>query len=404
MSEASDLFHQAATQDTDKSAETLPLAEEPNLILRFQRDVELAGLVGEKNNAAVVFLVAVSAKLEKPLNVSVGGASAAGKNHLTGSVARFISEEHKKILTGMSPKVLMHAGEDEFRNKAVFIAEYEGVSGADYSIRTMQSEGVIDWEYVETSAKGIQKKIRHVKGPLAFVQATTRPILHMENETRLLFVQVDESVEQTRAVNERQALEAEMAVAPCPAGLHERWHEFLRSLDPLRVRIPFARQLAKEFPGRVQSRRDFPKLLGLVEVLAFLHQLQRDKDELGNIVAHWQDYQIARVLFEHCHQLGPEKNVAELLQAATKVGRDEFSVADLIQSTGWGKTKTYQVLSRAEEIGRIVQVERGSYRILRKDGEPQLNLPAKIKLRASDFRISAERGVLEVRNSTATRQ
>jgi len=113
-------------------------SSESELLRRFERDVELAGLIGEKRNAKVILLAAVSARLQKPLNVSVGGASSAGKNHLTGTVARFIPDEHKKILTGMSPKALMHSGENEFQHNAVFIAEYEGVAGADYSIRTMQ--------------------------------------------------------------------------------------------------------------------------------------------------------------------------------------------------------------------------------------------------------------------------
>ena len=48
------------------------------------------------------------------------------------------------MLTGISPKALMHGGEFEIQHKAIFIAEYEGVSGADYAIRTMQSEQVIE--------------------------------------------------------------------------------------------------------------------------------------------------------------------------------------------------------------------------------------------------------------------
>ncbi len=104
--------------------------DETRLLRQFEQDIALAGLVGEEENAKVVFLSAVSAKLQKPLNVSVSGESSAGKNHLTGCVAKFIPDEDKKILTGMSAKVLTHSDEHEYEHKAVFIAEYEGVSGA----------------------------------------------------------------------------------------------------------------------------------------------------------------------------------------------------------------------------------------------------------------------------------
>jgi hypothetical protein len=368
----------------------------PPDLAAFERDVELAGLVGEKTNAKIVFLAAVSAKLRKPLNVNVGGASSAGKNYLTGIVARFIPKEDRKIISGMSPKVLMHSQPDEFQHKAVFIAEYEGVAGADYPIRIMQSEQSIDWEFVESSKDGIQKKKRTVKGPASFIQATTRTMLHPENETRLLFIEVDESDEQTRAINERQALEAEKKTAPCPVEVFARWHEIIRNLERLDVVIPFASQLAQSLPKNViRSRRDFPKLLGLIEASAFLHQRDRKRHESGNIVASFEDYNTAKALFEHCYYSGPENKVAELLDAAQRIDKRleaerieprEFSVANLMVETGWGKSKTYQVLSRVEELGCIAQGDgRGRYRLFRTHPEPPLTLPSRIKLKAGDF-------------------
>ena len=396
-------------QNADQSQTSPPgqLAQESDLLGRFERDVEVAGLVGEKKNAKVVLLAAASAKLQKPLNVNVGGASAAGKNHLTGTVARFIPDEDKKLLTGMSPKVLMHSGEDEYQHKAVFITEYEGVSGADYAIRTMQSEQVIEWEFVDSPKNGgIQTKKKRVKGPAAFIQATTRVTLHPENETRLLFIQIDESKAQTRAINERQALEAEKKVAVCPPDLYEKWHELFRSLEPRPVRVPFASQLARHLPeNRIRSRRDFPKLLGLIEASAYLHQHRRSRDEEGNIVAVPQDYLIAKELFEPCYYAGPESKVGELVQAAGRFALGEFSVADVISETGWGKSKTYQVLSRAEEVGCIGEGEKhGRYRLLRDHVEPPLSLPAKVKLTADDFRISTGGTPENFRNSTFPRQ
>jgi hypothetical protein len=41
------------------------LAAEADLITRFEHDIEMAGLVGEKENALTVFLCAISAKLDR---------------------------------------------------------------------------------------------------------------------------------------------------------------------------------------------------------------------------------------------------------------------------------------------------------------------------------------------------
>ncbi|MBV8478648.1 MAG: hypothetical protein JOZ36_18465 [Acidobacteria bacterium] len=381
------------------------LCSEPDLLYRFENDVELAGLVGEKKNAKIVLLVAVSAKLQSPLNISVGGTSSAGKNYLTGTVARFIPEQDKKILTGMTPKVLMHSKEDEFQHKAVFIAEYEGVAAADYAIRVLQSEREIKWEFVETSKDGIGRKGNSVKGPAAFIQATTRVTLHPENETRLLFLQMDESAQQTRAINMRQAQEAEKKSVACPADLYTKWHELLRSLQQKPVRIPFATQLAEALPERVRSRRDLPKLLGLIEVSAYLHQHRRALDQDGNIVARPEDYYIAKTLFEHCYYTGPESKVGELVKAAKELGKPEVTVFDLMMGTSWCKSKTYAVLGRAEELGNLAQGDRrGCYRLMHDHVESLLNLPAKVRLSADDFHASTAPSPENFHDSTVPRQ
>jgi hypothetical protein len=284
----------------------------------------------------------------------------------------------KKVVSGMTPKVLMHAEENEFKNKAIIIAEYEGVSKADYSIRTFQSEQMIEWEYVESSSKGIVKKTNRVRGPAAFLQATTRPVLHPENETRLLFVEMDESKELTHAIIRHQAVEAAIGGLPAPDNLFGWWHRLIQSLEPAKVVIPFAQQLAPHFPvERVRSRRDFPKLLCLIEASAFLHQHCRRK-ESGEVFASAQDYLVAKELFEHCYNAGPDRRVAELVRAAALLhgAHKDFPVADLQANLGWGHTKTYEVLNRAKDLGCVADTEtRGLYRFLHGLMESPLDLP-----------------------------
>lgn len=358
------------------SSSTNPLLETENLIELFLKDVEERGLVGEQANASTVLLCAVSALLSSPLNLTVSGESSAGKNYLLAAVAAFIPEEHRKATSGLTPKALMHAAEDEFQHKAIFIAEYEGVAKADYAIRTMQSEKVIEWDFVDTG-KGIRKKKSRVKGPAAFLQATTRPVLHPENETRLLFISLDESSEQTHAILRRQAEAAEKGELPNDEEKIKNWHDFIRSLKSMNVAIPFASNLAAHFPTeRVRSRRDFPKLLGLIETSAFIHQYQREKQD-GRIIASPEDYRVAKHLFENCYATGPDTKLSELLSAAQELhGKGTFRVSDLIEKTGWGKSKVYMVLARAEELGCIAESEvRGVYNFIRNSAVPPLELP-----------------------------
>jgi hypothetical protein len=120
-----------------------------------------------------------------------------------------------------------------------------------------------------------------------------------------------------------------------------------------------------------------------------LHQHQRPTDGDDNIVAVPQDYAVAKILFEHSYYAGPASKVGELLAATRQVGVEEFLVADLVRTTGWGKSKTYAVLSRAEDLGCIAEGEKhGRYCLVRANMEPPLDLPAKLRLSAANFRVS----------------
>jgi hypothetical protein len=319
----------------------------------------------------------IKRQLDSPLNLTVLGESSAGKNNLLDRVYAFLPDEMKKSLSGITPKALFHMQEDEIEHKAVFIAEYEGVKGADYAIRTLQSEKFLQWEFVDTK-KGLQKKTNHVRGPAAFLQATTRSVLHAENETRMLFIQIDESEEQTRAIMERQAAQFASGGLRSGDGVFTEWQNHIRSLDLAQVTIPFAEQIVRHFPAdRVRSRRDFPKLMGLIQTSAFLHQHRREKQE-GTIVATLADYQVARELFQHSYETGPDRKLEELLTVAQKLttSQGEFKVSQTVAETGWGKSKIYTLIERAEELGTIVEGDtHGCYRFVRASTVPPLNLP-----------------------------
>ena len=148
----------------------------------------------------------------------------------------------------------------------------------------------------------------------------------------------------------------------------------------MNVAIPFASTLAAHFPTeRIRSRRDFPKLLGLIETSAFIHQHQREQQN-DKIVASREDYEVAKRLFENCYATGPDTKLTELLSAAKDLSaKGTFNAADLIEKTGWGKSKVYQVLGRSEEFGCVAETEtRGLYHFIRNSAIPPLQLPDEI--------------------------
>ena len=63
------------------------------------------------------------------------------------------------------------------------------------------------------------------------------------------------------------------------------------------VWIPYAISLAKDIPAmHVRQRRDFKLLLNAIKTLAIMHQVNRERDHRGRIIANLTDYETARDL------------------------------------------------------------------------------------------------------------
>ena len=112
--------------------------------------------------------------------------------------------------------------------------------------------------------------------------------MHRENETRVLSLTSDDSRGQTARVLRALAAEVNENV-----GLDE-WHQFqswLEDQHERRVVIPYAGALAGLVPPvAVRLRRDFSAVLSLIKGHALLHQLSRNRDPEGRIVASLDDY------------------------------------------------------------------------------------------------------------------
>ena len=72
-------------------------------------------------------------------------------------------------------------------------------------------------------------------------------------------------------------------------------------------------------------------------------------------------------------------NLQVLAAAEAVSAKGDFRVSDLVDKTGWGKSKVYAVVERAEELGCIAETEtRGVYRFIRISAVPPLELPDEV--------------------------
>jgi DNA primase catalytic core len=257
----------------------LKLLRDPHLPERIQEAFEQTGLVGEPANALMGYLAAISRKLKTPLAIIVQSTSAAGKSALMDAVLRLVPEEDRVHYSAMTGQSLFYLGESDLKHKILGIAEEEGVRQAAYALKLLQSQGELTIASTgkdPQSGKLVTEEYR-VEGPVMLFLTTTAIDIDEELLNRCVVLSINESREQTAAIQQRQRRARTLAglLANDQAEqLIAQHRNAQRLLRPLAVVNPYAEQLAFA-DSRTRTRRDHEKYLTLIDSIALLHQYQR---------------------------------------------------------------------------------------------------------------------------------
>ncbi|MCC7060169.1 MAG: toprim domain-containing protein, partial [Burkholderiaceae bacterium] len=267
-----------AMSEADKTA-ALTLLRDPRLEDRIIEDVERIGLVGEPANALTAYLACVSRKLAAPLAVLIQSTSAAGKSTLMEAILSLVPAEEQVQYSAMTGQSLFYLGEQDLKHRILAIAEEEGVRQAAYALKVLQSQGELTIASTgKDPATGMLVTQQYrVEGPVMLCLTTTAIDVDEELVTRCLVLTINESREQTRAIQQRQRQARTLTglVARSEASAIRDLHRNAqRLLRPLAVVNPYAERLTF-LDDRTRTRRDHAKYLTLIEAIALVHQHQR---------------------------------------------------------------------------------------------------------------------------------
>lgn len=262
-----------------EEAAGLALLRDPNLAERIVADVEAIGVVGEGTNALVGYLAMVSRLLDKPLAILIQSTSAAGKSTLMDALLSLMPEGQRVHYSAMTGQSLFYIGEGDLRHKILAIAEEEGVRQAAYALKLLQSQGELTIASTgkdPATGKLVTSEYR-VEGPVMLCLTTTAIDIDEELLNRCLVLTINETAEQTAAIQQRQRQARTLAGLQAKVrsdhvlSAHRAAQMLLR---PLAVVNPFAESLTFA-SDRVRLRRDHVKYLALIDAIALLHQHQR---------------------------------------------------------------------------------------------------------------------------------
>jgi DNA primase len=370
------------TPKQEKTA--LALLKDPSLLSRILTDFNACGVVGEAVNTLVGYVAAVSRKLAKPLAVMIQSSSAAGKSSLMDAVLNLVPEEERVQYSAMTGQSLFYMGETCLKNKILAIAEEEGAENASYALKLLQSEGEVSIASTGKNAMtgALETQEHRVEGPVMLLLTTTAIDIDEELMNRCLVLTVNESREQTQAIQiiqrQKRTLAGLLASAEKDSltQLHQNAQWLLKTLA---VVNPFADKLSF-LDNQTRTRRDHEKYLTLIDSIALLHQHQRETKSIthrGQVIEYIEvtldDIAVANamaneVLGRTLDELPPQtRTLLSLIYTMAQANCRQlkitqqayrFSRRDIREYTDWGNTQLKVHCQRLEEMEYLI-VQRG---------------------------------------------
>lgn len=278
----------------------------PDILFKAIEVTNRMGVVGDETLRLMVYLCYTSRILKDPLSITVKGESSSGKSFSCQNVQRLIPEEGYHFITRATANAFYHLQEDGMQHRIIYINELPGSEGADYSIRTAQSEGdLILMMPIKDPATGDMETVtKRVKGPVGFLITTTKAQMFDENETRNFSVFSDDSPGLTHSIGDitvRKALGEEFKIDEKELNL---WKNIQRLLNPdFKVIIPYAKEVFGSFPSKpVRIRRDRERFRVLIEIITIIHQYHREQKKAADghihLISTLADYYIAKIVAE----------------------------------------------------------------------------------------------------------
>ena len=310
--EAASKQAQSAKPSIDPAVQSMAeaIAKDPALVKKRLDMVNAAGVVGERNVAAMIFAALDSRLLPEDtaspnaLAIKNAGHHGSGKSFTLKKCLEFYPEDGYHLITSGSAKSLYYLP-DGLKHRALIVTEafqFQPNNAADsefvYVVRSLLSEGRVSYQVPQKDDDGkfvtIEKRL---DGPTSFITTTVIDKLEPQLEDRLFSIHPDESMEQTRAIMSMTARIKDGSFEGVDAKTVDTWKLFHSMLKPVGVVIPFAGQISayiqRGLKLPIATRRAFNRVLAIIQTVTCAYQYQRSRDSKGRLIAEVYDYWMA---------------------------------------------------------------------------------------------------------------
>jgi len=276
-----------------------------NLIANLQNDLQHIGILGEDENALILFLAMASHKSENPFSALCLAKSGIGKSYLLQKLSECMPKNTFSFHTQISENALYYFDSRQIDGKVLFIEDLEWTNQMLMPLATLQTQGKLIKTRATKNKDGmIHSTTFEVAGKLCLIACAYSEKNYEQLSLPFLCLHLNHSQTQDFNVMDYQK--------KCKAGLinqseimaiQRRLQCVIATLRNISVVNPFAPliDLPQDVP---HPRKTLLLLLNFIEIITFFNQYQRENtadENTGEVMikTHPDDVELAFALLKN---------------------------------------------------------------------------------------------------------
>tara|TARA_R110000868_G_scaffold346538_2_gene607655 strand:- start:603 stop:2210 length:1608 start_codon:yes stop_codon:yes gene_type:complete len=277
-----------------------------NLIANLQKDLQQIGIIGENENALILFLALASHKFSNPFSIICLAKSGIGKSYILQKLSECMPQSSFSFHTQISENALYYFDSSQLDGKVLFVEDLQWTHQMLNPLATLQTQGKL----IKTRATKDKDGMLHsttfeVVAKLCLIACAYSEKNYDQLSLPFLCLNLNHSNAQDESVMEYQK--------KCKAGLidqtdilkiQRRLKCVLSTLENTTIINPFAPliHLPDDLP---HPRKTFLLLLNFIDAITFFFQYQRETvtdEDTGEIFikTHPDDIELAFSLLKNC--------------------------------------------------------------------------------------------------------
>lgn len=271
----------------------------PELIKEVQKDV-----VGETTTIMTAGVISAGGRnvinsQKTSFNLMPNEESGTGKDYVINKTLKVFAPTREITVarTRISPTTLTYWHNAKFEphwnwdGKVLFLSDVSNPVLNSEVMKNFLSDGSVSTLTIKQRAMDVE-----INGKPVVIVTTAHGIPEQEMLRRFLILPLDSSQEQTKAIIEKQAKEAETGIVE---ELNETMIEAMKGLERVEVIIPFASKIVPYLPTNNIMRTQTSRFFDIIKASTALHQFQRRKNEKNQLEANDVDYNVAREILNN---------------------------------------------------------------------------------------------------------